>query len=958
MVRFFIFIILLPVVCSAQLSDDFSDGNFATSPQWTGTTDKFSVDTNHRLQLTAPAEESEAWLFTVSNAIEQAQWDIRIILDFNPSSNNLTRIYLAADATNPTDIKNAIYLEVGQSTDDICLYSFTVSKITKLIDGADDRIDLSVVDLKIEVTREGDLWSLKSDTGNGFVTEGTAEYAPVFPSFYFGVFCKYTSTRSNKFWFDDVLVSGQPYTDTTLPQLNEFRLINGENIELSFTEPLDTMSISPASFLLKKLNRNPSAVVPLNKEKADVLFLYFNPALDDITDEELFISDIKDLPGNTIKDTSVFFSYERVTVTSAKAKTAYVIEIAFSKDIDENSIQESKVQITPGDFLPQVSLFEPDKVMLTLDRPIDEGVEYLLKISNFKDISGDTILTDHLPILYYQPKRYDIVISEIMPDPSPSAGLPESEYLEIYNRSEYPININGWKLMVNDKTTLLPGFVLEPGKEVLLVPENAEDEWQDIPNKLTVPTWLSLTNSAGELVLLADIDRVSDAIKYDIDKWSDGSFKQTGGWSFERIDVNNLSGSAVSWTYSVDLSGGTPGRPNSVKTSLPDETLPEIKMITYENPDKIKLWFTESIDLFTEDLLSRFKIKNSTTTISEVIPDTIFADNCMLYFIEELKTNMLHEFSELLLYDNAKNKLLLNSIRYFGRPDTIAPNAKEVVINEILFNPKPDGYDFIEIFNRTEKIFNLNSLSFAESDEEGELTKLFPLTSNNILIFPADYLAFTLSPQNIEYEYNCKDYFHLLQMNSFPAMNDDNGIVTFTLHNGSIIDRLHYDESMHFPLLNSKQGVSLERISPETETDNPDNWHSASADYGYATPTAINSQYTDFQKSGSNNFSIEDELFTPNSDGYSDNLIINYSFEKPGTVATITIYSAKGLPVKELANNRLLGTEGFIVWDGTDNEGKLAKPGIYIILAKTYNSSGETGKSKMTCVIGTGKPSI
>ncbi len=955
MARFFILILLFPVVCSAQISEDFNDGNFTTSPIWMGTTEKFTVNENLILQLTAPAEESEAWLFTESSAIEQARWRVRVVMGFNPSSNNLARIYLAADAASPAEMKNALYVEVGNTSDDVSLYSLSSTNTTKLIDGPDDRVDITAVDITIEVTREGDLWTLRSNTGTGFQTEGTADYSPKFSSLFLGLFCKYTSTRSSKFWFDDIDVTGEPYSDTYPPQLMDFQVVNGEKINLSFSEPIDTAFLSATNFTLETLQRTPSSVTIPDGSSTTNVELWFNPALDNVLDEKLTLSGIKDLYGNGMKDTSITFSYERISVISAKVKSPNTVEVRFSKSMDESSIEDGIVQITPGEFIPQPSLSEPDMVTLTFDNPLTEGVEYLLTLSNFKDVTGDTILSTHLPLLFYNPKRYDVVFSEIMTDPTPSVGLPESEFVEIYNRTGYPINTVGWMLMVNGKAMLLPDYVLNPNKEVTLIPESAEEDWVSIPNRLPLPTWHSLTNSSGELILLSESGKVIDAIKYSLDKWSDGSFKQDGGWSFELIDVNNLSYTPNGWAYSVEPTGGTPGSENSVKADLPDETPPETEMITYEDSDQIKLWFTESMDMFTDNLISHFKMKSGTATISEVLADTVFADNCFLIFSEKLKINMVHEFSDISLTDNTGNEVTLNSNQYFGRPDTISQNEKEIVINEILFNPRPDGYDFIEIFNKSQKILNLGELSFAECEDDGTITKLFPLMTESVLIFPAEYHVFTLSPQNIGDEYECHNSYHLHKMDKFPSMPDDMGTVTLSLSNGTVIDRFHYDESMHFPLLNSTEGVSLERISPESATDNPDNWHSASADCGYATPTEMNSQYSNLQKPEANSFTTENELFTPNSDGYTDKLIINYSFKNPGTVADITIFNAKGNPVKELTNNKLLGTTGFITWDGTFDDGKLAKPGIYIILIKTYNSSGETATSKMTCVVGMGK---
>lgn len=768
MLRIFIFIsLLLPVWCFSQVNDDFSDGNFSTSPEWYGTTEKFTVNSNNMLQLSAPAETSEAWLFTQSKAIENAEWNCRVILDFNPSSNNLTRIYLYADAAVPAEMQNSIFVEIGQSTDEISLYCVTGNIKTKLIDSADDMVDLSTVDVLINVKREGNSWTMKSNAGSGWITVGNCDYHPGFPGYYFGIYCKYTSTRSTKFYFDDIVVTGDPFTD-----------------------------IPPA-------------------------------------------------------------------------------------------------------------------------------------------------------------KRFDLVFSEIMPDPSPSAGLPESEYIELFNRSQTPVNLAGWKVIVNDKISELAAYNLKPGNYVLLVPQSKGDDWQTIQNKMAITPWQTITNDKCNLVLVSDKGNVVDALKYSFAQWNDGSFKQDGGWSFERIDTDNMSGSTENWLYSVDPAGGTPGTENSVKHDLPDRTIPEITMITYEDPKSIKIYFPEPMDILNKDLTSSFKIKGNSITARNIIPDTVFMDNCTVEFNEEMTTNRVHEFSGITLADLAGNKLFLNTNRFFGKPDTISVQSKHLLINEILFNPRPGGYDFVELINNSQKIFSMQDLRLAESDEQDNISKLFELSGKNILIFPGDLTVFTRSANNVETEYFCPVPEHLHQTENFPSMPDKKGTITLTSYNGKIIDRLHYNASMHFPLLNDKTGISLERISPDMETDDPDNWSSASADCGYATPTGKNSQFKEIKNAELNGFSIAQESFTPNGDGYSDRLMIDYSFDQSETVANVTVYNPKGIPIKVIANNKLLGTKGFLTWDGTNDDGKFVSPGIYLILTTTYNLSGEKTTQKLTCVVGT-----
>ncbi|HEU0064590.1 MAG TPA: lamin tail domain-containing protein, partial [Flavisolibacter sp.] len=45
-----------------------------------------------------------------------------------------------------------------------------------------------------------------------------------------------------------------------------------------------------------------------------------------------------------------------------------------------------------------------------------------------------------------QVQKYDVVIDEIMADPSPAIQLPEAEYIEIRNISGHTINLQSWQL--------------------------------------------------------------------------------------------------------------------------------------------------------------------------------------------------------------------------------------------------------------------------------------------------------------------------------------------------------------------------------------------------------------------------------------------------------------------------------------------------------------------------------
>ena len=82
----FLFFLVVAGMANAQLTDDFSDGEFSSNPAWTGETSKFIVNGSNQLQLFAPAVTDDAYLSTASTAIENASWEFFVRLNFKPCS--------------------------------------------------------------------------------------------------------------------------------------------------------------------------------------------------------------------------------------------------------------------------------------------------------------------------------------------------------------------------------------------------------------------------------------------------------------------------------------------------------------------------------------------------------------------------------------------------------------------------------------------------------------------------------------------------------------------------------------------------------------------------------------------------------------------------------------------------------------------------------------------------------
>lgn len=283
-----------------------------------------------------------------------------------------------------------------------------------------------------------------------------------------------------------------------------------------------------------------------------------------------------------------------------------------------------------------------------------------------------------------------------------------------------------------------------------------------------------------------------------------------------------------------------------------------------------------------------------------------------------------------------------------GSPVYSAIGKEEIIINEILFNPRGDGADFVEIYNRSEKTFNLKGLSVATMKKD-TVTSVKRITNSDIFLYPAGYMAFSTDINNIKSEYDTPDENALLQLQSLPAFNNDKGIVLL-LADSTIIDRLNYSEDMHSPLIKDPEGVSLERSDFNKATNEPGTFCSAASVAGYATPGYRNSQFRE-ELTSTELINLVSESFSPDNDGFEDQLLIHYTDTEPGLLANITAYSKTGILTKRISRNVTLGTEGDISWNGTDENGKLAPVGVYIIFIELTDLNGKTHRFRKACVL-------
>lgn len=551
------------------------------------------------------------------------------------------------------------------------------------------------------------------------------------------------------------------------------------------------------------------------------------------------------------------------------------------------------------------------------------------------------------PVCMFAQNRYDVLIDEIMADPSPSVGLPGNEWIELRNVSSLPLNLGNWRIGdASGQSGPLPVFTLQPDSFVILCSGSAAAAMSAYGRVLTVSSFPSLDND-GDLVYLRSAGGIIiHAVAYSI-SWYRNELKKEGGWTLEMIDPANPCGGKENWTASTGSTGGSPGRLNSADSRQPDTNAPQLLRSYTTDSLTIVLVFNEPVDSLSGADLTNYRV-SSGTGIRGAIPIPPLFNEVRLQINTALVPDSIYKVFVSRVSDCRGNTIVSESVVRTGRPRDPVPG--DWIVNEILFNPRSNAEDFVEMYNKSRKILDASRLYIATRNAAGLIISAKPLSPVPWYIFPGDHLVETEDPGNLSLQYLVKNPDQVLAIGSPPSFPDDKGTVVLLNLQGEVVDEVSYSKDWHFKLLNNPEGVSLERIDPAGPSTDPLNWHSASSGSGYATPTAVNSQFRAWNDIRAE-VTVSPAVFSPDNDGRDDFARLQYVVEEPGFMARVTIFDAAGRPVRRLVPNELLGLQGYWNWDGLDERGAPLPVGVYIFLTEMFNLQGKKKQFKQAIVL-------
>lgn len=594
------------------------------------------------------------------------------------------------------------------------------------------------------------------------------------------------------------------------------------------------------------------------------------------------------------------------------------ITLSYSEAVDTQAASSpSNYFLEPMRCSPDsVSPGSDDTYCLYFPKAFERGKAHRLSIGEIQDIKGNIAQDLSREFDWYYAGPGDLVFSEIMYDPFPVVQLPEQEYLEICNNSEYPLSLLNSRLYIGETPLVLPDYVLEAGAYLFISGDS-------LPALSNAGTVLALTDSM--LVVL-------DALHYQ-PSWGSDPLKTEGGWALERIDPAYAGGSGDNWDYSRDLRGGTPGDENSRKGQYVDTDSPFIRQAWLEE-DTLEVAFSERIP--AEGLYDPAMYSTDPWLEMQLIPASGFPlENRLRWWLQSPPVDFSLYSLQLdpTLQDYAGHAFDpgFGLFGRFGSPDTAS-----LLITEILYDPGEEQTEFVEVKNVSGQVLDLADYRLAtsaglEANRPPLVLSAQPraLLPDSVYVLCSGTTLFKVLPAGVQRR--------IVEVPFFPSLSNEGGCLLLYNSSLQVLEKACYQPAMHHPWLAETKGVSLERISQNNAGTAFYNWHS-STNLCYGASPGLYRESTD-SLSQERTCVVEPQVFSPDMDGYMDEVYLRFPTAGEGDLLTLRVYDLVGRQLGFLYILERVLPDTALVWDGRIGE-VLQPAGTYILFLELVSPDG------------------
>lgn len=638
------------------------------------------------------------------------------------------------------------------------------------------------------------------------------------------------------------------------------------------------------------------------------------------------------------------------SLTNFIIENANTLKLIFSENIDPSSATSDRhYKITPHRNAQLISV-NNNTITLFLDEELTSGKTYEVAISGIADTFGNTIseVKAEAEFLKIEDPEYgDIVINEFLYNPGPDGA----DFIELYNRSNKNIELSNWIIGdISTKTSISKNIQLRAKSYVVFTGSHRLPRLND--NIYSISGFPALNNNTPDAIYLRDRSGLTvDSLRYH-QNWDNDA----EGASLERLDPGRASNDASNWQTNNSEDGHSAGTKNA--TFQEDNNPPEITFAKVLPDGDIQVQFSEFIRLTEE---TRFFSDNQELQVIRF--DSTNANTVVLAPESTQKAAANNTAITAQNISDVKGNVTSNSEIVISQP----MKPSDLVINEIMFNPlddsddnKPDQSEYIELRNTRDYAVSLEGVVLHDApDENGEIRALHPVSTTakwvppeeHVLFYADEAVAFEDSKVATFFELGSPDQSVMRIDRSTLSLASTDDAIYLADSTGAVIDSVFYDEAWHNPNIIDTRGVALERVNPGGPSHYESNWGSSVNGKG-GTPTSENSIYQDNSKPMQEmGISFTPNPFSPDSDGYEDNLFINYNLDHQDYLIDVQIYDRYGRPVRELADGKQAGFKGQLIWDGLKDDRSRNRIGIYIVVFEAYDSSSGSDQAFKETVV-------
>lgn len=273
---------------------------------------------------------------------------------------------------------------------------------------------------------------------------------------------------------------------------------------------------------------------------------------------------------------------EIIDPTIIKLDVSGRLDADVAKRIDNYSV---------GGVMPSSVDFNFYNIVLHYPNTIPNKGEILMVVDGLRDSNDDKVVK--FQHTFRQALADEIIINEIMVDINPAPySLPVKKYVELYNASAADFDLDGYVFRVGDVDYNLPKITIKADGYLILASD--ETNFERYGQCVAAFQESKLTVAGKHIALINKLGAVVDSLTYSTDYYNDRD-RCEGGFSMERLDPYNNCTGILNWHSSNDLSGGTPGRRNSVYKIYVDETIPAIDGCQLLTNSTLQIDFTENI---------------------------------------------------------------------------------------------------------------------------------------------------------------------------------------------------------------------------------------------------------------------------------------------------------------------------------------------------------------------------